>query len=295
MGPDPASTHWFVVETWAEDDDELDALSGRLWAAGAAGIEERAAGTRTELAVSVSAGRVDAVEAALGERLRNRRGVDADAGLDGWRDWAEPTRVGRVLIEPAWWEKDVDSRGGAGPAGVRIDPGRAFGSGAHATTRLALELLQVCLRPGMSVLDVGMGSGVLAIAAARLGAAHVVAIDVDDEAKRAARANVDRNGVSVIVEVADHPLADLDGGFDVVVANIDRPTLVELQPELVRRVRSGGHLVLSGFLTSNESDITAAYRGVRWTQVLREDGWTAALGERGVSAGRSRPGPETSG
>jgi ribosomal protein L11 methyltransferase len=294
VGPDAASAPWFVVETWVEDDDELDALSGRLWAAGAAGIEERAAGTRTELAVSVSAGRVDAVEAALGARLRKRRReVDPDAGLDGWRDWAEPIRVGRVMIEPAWWEEDGDPRVRAGPAGVRIDPGRAFGSGSHATTRLSLELLQVCLRSGMSMLDVGTGSGVLAIAAARLGAAHVVAIDIDDEAKRAARANADRNGVGAIVEVADHELVDLDGDFDVVLANIDRPTLVELRPELVRRVRSGGHLVLSGFLTSNEPVVTAGVRGVRWTRILREGGWTAALGERAVSAGRSRPARET--
>ena len=121
---------------------------------------------------------------------------------------------------------------------VLIDPGRAFGSGSHPSTLLALAALEALVLPGSTVLDVGCGSGVLAVAAARLGAGRVVAIDIDPAAHEATLDNAARNGVAV--EVSATPLGEVAGRFDVVVANLLAPTLVELAAPLGERVGEQG-------------------------------------------------------
>jgi ribosomal protein L11 methyltransferase len=277
------STQWFVVRAQVEP-EAVDELAGALWSAGVAGIEERTIDGVTHVDVSVRAGELAAVGRALGSRRRQIRAIDAEADLDGWRAWAKPTQVGRVRVQPAWFGEAQDSTAPRDTVTVRIDPRRSFGSGAHPSTRLALDLLQECLPPKASVLDLGTGSGVLAVAAARLGAAHVVAIDVDDEARQVARANVELNDVDPVVDVVDVPLDRVHAEFDLVVANLDRPTLVGLVRDLTRRVRPTGHLVMSGFLTTSESDVQDAYAGWNRARWRREGEWSGVA----VSGDRSR-------
>ena len=199
---------------------------------------------------------------------------------DAWRTHAVPTSVagGRLVIVPAWQEPPPLA---PGTVVVRIEPGRTFGSGAHATTRLALATL-VDLEPelaGARVLDVGCGSGVLAVVAARLGAAHVMGVDVDPACASATEANAAANGLAGRVRATTGPLAELAGPFDVVVANVLPPVLEALAPEIDRLGRRW--LVVTGMLT--ETTVDGTERALRafpsWHLAERssEDGWSAAL------------------
>ena len=168
--------------------------------------------------------------------------VEDDSWQDAWKAHAEPVRVGELLVVPSWLEV------------LRIDPGTAFGSGSHASTQLCLAALHE-LAPGASVLDVGCGSGILSIAAMRLGAASAVAIDVAAEAIEVTRSNAATNGVDVD---ARHVLVDdVDGVFDVVVANIGAAVLRDMAPALAPRV--GKWLVLAGLLDEHVPSVVAAY------------------------------------
>lgn len=172
---------------------------------------------------------------------------------DAWREWFSPVRAGkRLVVHPPWRAPEA-----AGLVAVEIEPGMAFGTGGHATTLLALAALERCVDAGAAeVLDVGTGSGVLAVAAVRLGARRAVAIDNDPEALAAARGNVARNSVTGRAEVQE---AWPDGQFDLVVANIVSPTLLALRPRLVAAVRPGGSLVLSGVLVEEAEQVQAAF------------------------------------
>lgn len=265
-----------MVDDWREVEvdvapEDVDRLSGALWAAGAAGVEERDIGHAVRLVVAARADDVDAVLAVLAPRPVEIRSVAADAGLDAWREHATAIRVGDVVIQPVWLP-DVATK----PTDVivRLDPGRAFGSGAHVTTRLTLELLAGESIHALSVLDVGTGSGVLALAAARLGAAPVLAVDIDEEARAAAQRNIDRNDAGSIVVVSDA----IVGAFDIVMANITVPTLIELSGELRGALRPGGRVVLSGILRSQEPDLVAAFDGIQWVDRRIDGDWIALAG-----------------
>jgi ribosomal protein L11 methyltransferase len=154
---------------------------------------------------------------------------------------------------------------------LRLDPGLAFGTGSHPTTRLCLRWLRDTLRGGESVLDYGCGSGILAIAAARLGAGTVVGVDVDPQAVRASAANAAMNGVDARFVLPDglH-----EGRFDVVIANILANPLVLLAPALCVRVADGGAIALSGVLAGQTDDVVAAYAPWFTLAAVREDeGW----------------------
>jgi ribosomal protein L11 methyltransferase len=184
---------------------------------------------------------------------------DPAAWRDTWRAFAEPIRVGRLTVVPAWLPRPDDA-----DLVVEVDPGLAFGMGSHPTTRLALAALQDETRPGDAVLDLGCGSGVLAIAAARLGAGRVLGVDIDDEALAATAANAARNGVDV--EVARR----VEGAFDLVVANISAATLVELAP-MVRGLAP--RLLLTGMLAGQEPAVAAEHPGHRVTAIDEDEGW----------------------
>ena len=158
--------------------------------------------------------------------------ADDDGYLDAWRTWAAPIRAGRgVVLHPAWIP--MPDPPAAGDLVVVLDPGRAFGSGSHESTRLAVAAIEDLGVPGARVLDVGCGSGVLAVVAALLGAAEVVAVDVDPEAVAATEANAAANGVADRVRARSSPVAELDEPYDVVVANIGGRTLFDLAGDLV--------------------------------------------------------------
>jgi ribosomal protein L11 methyltransferase len=189
--------------------------------------------------------------------------TDVEPGWEErWREFHRPVRVGPLWIGPPW----EDAPGGVVP--VTIDPGRAFGTGAHPTTRLCLELLLEL--PRGSVLDVGCGSGVLAIAAARLGFGPVVGVDVSDAAVEATLANGVANGVAIDARPLD-ALADALPDADLVLANVELRAIERLAPRLAAR-----RLVASGYLAADRPDAGAFVRVER-----RElDGWAADLFER---------------
>lgn len=260
--------------------DEADLASGLLWGAGVAAVAEHPEdGGRVRLRADVPHGGVDAVRAALGGRWPVAE-VRVDDGLDAWRAHAQVVRAGRrLVVRPPWVPP-----GQVGPDDVvvEIDPGPTFGHGAHPTTRLCLAALEeeLAARPGATVLDVGCGSGVLAVAAARLGASRVVAVDVDPAAVEVTRANAAANGVADRVSAAlvaprEGSMASVAEGFDVAVANIGAAALVSLGPDLVSRVAPGGALVLSGLLDPPPPEVAAAYSELDEPDAWVIDGWAA--------------------
>ncbi len=259
-----------VVVTVAAGQAELAA--DVLWSLGVLAIEERCvADDAVELWSSV--GDEPAAIAAARARLDPAWGwrveeVD-DSVAERWRDFATPTIVDDDLaIVPAWWEGPL-------PPGriVRIDPGTSFGMGDHPTTRLTLSAMRRVLTPGATVLDVGCGSGVLGIVACLEGAATALGIDIADPAITAATANAVANGVGDRCRARRTPLAEIGRRFDVVVANILAPTLIDLAADL-RRVTSG-HLVISGVLAGRFDHVVAALAPMSVVAVDEQLGWAA--------------------
>lgn len=188
-----------------------------------------------------------------------------------------PSRISdRLWIVPSWHEPPDPKA-----VIVRLDPGVAFGTGTHPTTRLCLRWLDSNLRPGVSVLDYGCGSGILAIAAAKLGAAGVVGSDIDPQALQAARANSAANDV-----VADYTEPDSlhAATWDVVLANILSSPLILLAPALLARVAPGGALVLSGILERQADLVIETYRAADASVPLSvwaaDEGWVCLAGHR---------------
>jgi ribosomal protein L11 methyltransferase len=183
-----------------------------------------------------------------------------------------------LLVTPAWDPRDA----GPGQQVLTIDPGAAFGSGYHASTRLALGLLRertAAVVP-RRMLDVGTGTGILALAGAIWGAAEVVAVDVKPEAVTAARANAARNGLAARVRVGSELPPIADGAFDLIVANITADVLQRLAGDFVSRLATGGALVLSGMLADLQSDeVGAVYEALGCSRAASrvEGEWEALL------------------
>lgn len=196
-----------------------------------------------------------------------------DAALDSWRVHARPVRAGRrVVLHPAWLDEE--------PAGdadvvVRLEPGRTFGSGSHPTTRLAVAALEAHLQQGHRVLDVGTGSGVLAVAAVLLGAGEAVGIDIDPAAVEVVAANARANGVAGKVWATTEAVGSLAGPFDLVVANIGLRVLVDMAPALL--ATGAGHLVLTGLLEEQVDEAVAAYAAAHEVERVTDDGWTVVV------------------
>ena len=200
--------------------------------------------------------------------------------------WAERSqasltaiRVGRVVVTPPWARANTASSDE--DLVITIVPSMGFGTGHHASTRLCLQLLQSWRHDARSVLDVGTGSGVLAIAAWRLGAPRVIGIDVDADALTSARENVELNGADAAVELRIVDLADasnqLGGGFDIVLANLTGAVLERFAPALGSLVAPGGSLIVSGFQIGEDGDVLRAFENAGFTkpEVADEDGWVA--------------------
>ncbi len=190
----------------------------------------------------------------IGE-LRTRAIPDED-WLESWKATFTPIRIGRFLVRPSWSDDAHDG----GAIALVLDPGMAFGTGLHPTTQACLERLSVLEVAGKRVLDVGCGSGVLAIAALKRGASGVTAVDTDPLAVRAAAENTARNGV--VAAVATGSAADVRGTFDLVVANIVAPVLRRIAPDLRARLAPGGALVLAGIIAGEEALTVRAFAGL---------------------------------
>jgi len=208
---------------------------------------------------------------------------------EAWKAFFRPIRVSRrIVIGPTW--EPYEARGKE--TVITIDPGMAFGTGLHATTRLCLEAIdreidrriKGNLRKGsmgLSFLDVGTGSGILAIAAARLGASLVMGIDIDETAIEVARQNLRRNSVEQVVRIGSENLKAIDGCFDLVVANIDFTTLAELKGPLAAHVSPGGRLVLSGIIKKQKKSLREMFEGEGFELVQEKsrEGWSCLVFE----------------
>lgn len=236
---------------------------------------------RTPVVIDLDTEQRDVIRDALCVPL-DRWVFDADAPGTGYReDWGDApssTLVGarcEVLIGDA---PATD----ATRVPIRLEsPGgqHTFGTGSHPATRLALEHLERAVRPGHRVIDVGTGSGVLAIAAARLGAAAVQAFDTDAAAVRVAAANVRANGVEHTVSVATGSLPAVPTSVDVVVANLISGTVIELMPAFARVLDERAVLIVSGVVVAREADVlaAAATAGLQQSDVLRAGRWCALV------------------
>lgn len=265
------------------EEQRVDEVCGRLWAHGTLGVEVRD-GANAPLPDLVE------VRAAFGHRVAAEESladvepefpawvveVADDAGLDAWRPYARVERAGQFLIRPTW----IEAVTAQGLTELVIDPLRAFGSGSHASTRLALAALCNVVNPGDLVLDVGTGSGILAIGAAKLGARRVLGIDVDPNCVEVVHANAELNGVADHVTALTVPVWAVDGPMDVVVANILAPVLAELARDLQERVAPGGALVLSGFLAEQEEALLHEFPLLGVVDRLEEAGWCCLVLER---------------
>jgi ribosomal protein L11 methyltransferase len=194
-----------------------------------------------------------------------------DSWKERWKEYFEPIRLSeRIGVGPPWRADEIPEPDGG--TALVVEPGMAFGTGQHETTRLAGRMLDDRLgraTSGDSVLDVGCGSGILSMAAAALGASEVRSIDVDDEAVDAVRDNLERNGLHGSVDPSTTPLADIDGSYELVVANILAPVLLELRPDLFARVGTGGELLVSGLTVEDEHEFRDEFVPRRWRVVER--------------------------
>ena len=211
------------------------------------------------------------------------RVVEEEEWQEAWKDHFHVLRVGtRTVIVPTWRtyeprENDVV---------ITIDPGMAFGTGHHPTTRMCLELLEMHVAPGDRVLDLGCGSGILSIAAAKLGASNVLGLEIDPTAASVAERNVSENGVQDTVRTDEatlpHPRAAADG-YDLLVANVSVKVITELAEHIVRVVRSGGTLIFSGILDKQRTEVIERMvgLGVQFEDGLVDADWVALVGRVG--------------
>jgi len=238
---------------------------------------DRAAAERTAAEAGEALGHLQAFGLRPIGELTTRLVHEAD-WAEAWKAHFPVLRIGRrIVIKPTW------RRHRAGPDDVvlALDPGMAFGTGLHPTTRLCLAALETLADrgtvDGAGVLDVGCGSGILAIAAARLGAASVLGLDTDPIAIEATRANAERNGLADRIAARHGSLPSGDGPFDVVLANLIASVLIDLAESLRRELRTGGVLLASGIFVDREAEVRAAFEaaGLEVTTRTAEGEWVA--------------------
>lgn len=254
---------------------DVEVAADRLWGAGAEAVEERRVDVATVQLWTMLGGAEDdfisRVGVIPGGWSIESRWIDESTSL-AWRDHARPTVVDdAMVIRPAW----LPSLSLAGVTEVVIEPAASFGLGDQPTTALVAKATRRLVRSGDLVLDVGCGSGVLAIVAALGGAAKVVAIDTADAAVNATTDNAARNGVSDVICAGSTPLAVVEGSFDLVVVNILAPALIELAEHLKRVTRQSGTLVISGILEGRHDPVLAALEPMTAVGTEVMDGWAA--------------------
>jgi ribosomal protein L11 methyltransferase len=196
-----------------------------------------------------------------------------------WKQFFKPRRVGsHFVVRPTWESFDALP----GDKVIVLDPGQAFGTGDHPTTRMCLEYLEMQVASSNSVLDLGCGSGILAVGAKMVGAGETLAIDIDPIAVEVAKENITRNNVEVKSAVGDVLELQLESRWDIVVSNIISATLINLAPDAAYALRPGGKWIVSGIITQNWSDVKKAAEksGFTYIEHREEDGWNAGVFEK---------------
>lgn len=207
------------------------------------------------------------------------RVLDEEEWQSSWKQHFHVLHVGkRIVICPTWREYSPQES----EIVISLDPGMAFGTGHHPTTRMCLERLEELVKPGMDVLDVGCGSGILSIAAAKLGARSVFGLEIDSVATRVAKQNLEENGVDYSVRIVQGTVPHPDirpGSYHIAVANISAKVVSEMAVELVRALRPKGKVIASGILLDNKDGVEAALTsaGGQLEQPLIEGDWVTLV------------------
>ncbi|MEG0766964.1 MAG: 50S ribosomal protein L11 methyltransferase, partial [Clostridia bacterium] len=252
-----------MIEAMSED------VLVRAYFAADACAGERIASVRERLAQAEDVG-FDMGSLALA--LQNVREED---WAENWKQYYKPFRAGKTLVvKPTWEPYDAQ----AGDCVMEIDPGMAFGTGTHETTAMCLTLVERYMRPDMTVLDVGTGSGILSIAAALLGARRVLAVDLDPTAVRVARENIEHNHLAQVVEAREGDLlAGVDIRADLVVANIIANVIILLSPAVGAHLKPGGVFLCSGIIREREQDVRDALQAAGYCPIdaLYQGEWVA--------------------
>ena len=266
--------------------DEMDAeeASVLLFELGAQGVEERDAttlvkgtpGKTTLVASFATREEADAAIAELDPRYGARlEEVVGDAWRDAWKEHFRPFEIcPGVVVRPPW-----EAYAGDAPIVLELEPGRAFGTGLHETTSLVCGALHAHAADfrGKSVLDVGCGSGILALVALKLGAASARAVDVDADAVEVSRENAARNGMSSGMSADTASLDAVLGTYTTVVANIEARVLIPMADDLGAKVKKGGLLILSGILVPQKEDVRAAYARFDLVAAPEKGEWIALV------------------
>ncbi len=206
--------------------------------------------------------------------------IDDEDWAENWKSQYKPFRLGKhIVIRPGWEEYDAEPTDKV----VTIDPGMAFGTGTHETTGMCVSLVEEYVKPGMDVIDVGTGTGILAIAAAHMGAKHVLASDIDPMAVRVAAENIEINGFSDVIEAREGDLLEAaDTTADVVIANIIADVIIMISAPVRAFIREGGVFICSGIAREREDEVIEALKKAGYGKLdKRNDGeWTAIACQR---------------
>ena len=213
------------------------------------------------------------------------RHVTEEDWSDEWKQYFHVTRVGKhIVIKPSWEDYEPEPE----DVVLELDPGMAFGTGTHPTTVLVLEALEKMIRPDTTLFDVGTGSGILAMTAAKLGAKNVKAVDIDGVAVRTAKENIEKAGMQDRIEVRQGDLLHgTEGKADVIVANILADIIIMLLPDIPGKLKEGGLFFASGIIEDYQQDVTEAAEkaGLRVKETTRIKDWVGLLMEKAGKKG----------
>ena len=276
--PDGERRPWIAVRI--ENSSNSESVMSALFAAGSQGVQEDGRALVTHFPPGTD---IYAVTAAIRAADPAAEATISEAPVTDWSQWRASVRahrLGKLTIVPPWLADDTE------PMQVVIDPAMAFGTGEHATTRGVVRLMQKLLSMPPVVADIGAGSAVLAICAARLGASKAIAIELDHDAIANAEENVVANGVESVVHVVEGDAAmllPLVAPVGLVLANIISSVLVDLLPVIHDSLSRSGHAILSGILVEERDRMLTAIGRDKWTVISEydEEGWwTVLIGRR---------------
>lgn len=204
------------------------------------------------------------------------KAVEEEDWENSWKKYYKPVKIGKnILIKPVW--EDVPQNG---EVVIELDPGMAFGSGTHETTRMCLKLLEEYVKPSSDVLDIGTGSGILSIGAAKLGANNIKAVDIDSVAVKVAKENAKLNGVADKIDITCGNLAEkVSGKYDIVIANIIADAIIALSADAAKFLKDDGIYITSGIIEHRIDDVknTLEKYGFNIIHVERDRDWAAIV------------------